>query len=84
MYAAVPSSTIDWTLADGSSIPIEERGPEEILGGGADPIAPAGTRVLNPAFDVTPARLITGIITERGICPATASDLDSMFPEHRA
>ena len=69
MYAAVPSSTIDWTLADGSTIPIEERGPNEILYPEGDvSIAPSGTAAVNPAFDVTPARLFTGLITERGIC----------------
>jgi methylthioribose-1-phosphate isomerase len=47
-------------------------------------VAPPGTRVMNPAFDVTPGRLLTGLITERGICPATAEGLAAMFPEHRA
>ncbi len=85
MYVAVPSSTVDWTLADGDSIPIEERGPEEILlGGNGEPVAPAGTRVLNPAFDVTPARLLTGLITERGICRPAVRDLAALFPEHGA
>ena len=85
IYVAVPSSTIDWTLADGSGIPIEERDPGEVLrDGGGEPIAPPGTRVLNPAFDVTPARLLTGLITERGICRAASEDLAAMFPEHRA
>jgi methylthioribose-1-phosphate isomerase len=85
MYVAVPSSTVDWTTADGSSIPIEERAPEEVLrGDGGDQIAPSGTRVLNQAFDVTPARLLTGLITERGICRAAEQDLAAMFPEHRA
>jgi methylthioribose-1-phosphate isomerase len=80
IYAAVPSATIDWTLADGSRIPIEERDASEVLSiGGADAIAPAGTTVANPAFDVTPARLFTGLITERGICPAHA--LRALFPE---
>ena len=84
MYVAVPSSTIDWTLADGSRIPIEEREPGEVLhdGGGAA-VAPPGTSVMNPAFDVTPARLLTGLITERGICRATAEGLAAMFPERR-
>ena len=69
MYAAVPSPTIDWTLADGDGIPIEERAASEILAiGGVQGIAPAGTAVANPAFDVTPARLFTGLITEAGIC----------------
>jgi methylthioribose-1-phosphate isomerase len=80
MYAAVPSSTIDWTLADGDAIPIEERGADEIVGSNPDAIAPAGTRVHNPAFDVTPGRLLTGIVTERGICSATGDGLAALFP----
>ena len=80
IYAAVPSATIDWTLADGSGIPIEEREASEVLSiGGDESIAPAGTVVANPAFDVTPARLFTGLITERGICAASA--LQTLFPE---
>ena len=80
MYAAVPSSTIDWTLDDGDAIPIEERSGEEVTGKDQDAVAPAGTRVLNPAFDVTPGRLLAGIITERGICPANADGLAALFP----
>ena len=73
MYAAVPSPTIDWALADGAGIPIEERDPEEMLGGtGNDQTGPSRTAVFNPGFDVTPARLLTGIITERGICQPSA------------
>jgi methylthioribose-1-phosphate isomerase len=79
MYAAVPSSTIDWALADGDAIPIEERSADEVIGLEDDAIAPAGTRVLNPAFDVTPGRLLTGIVTERGICSATAGGLAALF-----
>jgi methylthioribose-1-phosphate isomerase len=85
MYVAVPSSTIDWTLSDGSRIPIEERDAGEVLhDGGGEAVAPPGTPVMNPAFDVTPARLVTGLITERGICRATAEGLAAMFPERRA
>ena len=85
MYVAVPSSTIDWTLADGSRMPIEERDSGEILHDvGGEVIAPAGTPVLNPAFDVTPARLLTGLITERGICRPSAENLAEMFPEQQA
>ncbi len=80
MYAAVPSSTIDWTLADGDAIPIEERSGDEVIGKDDDAIAPAGTRVLNPAFDITPGRLLTGILTERGVCAATAGGLAALFP----
>jgi methylthioribose-1-phosphate isomerase len=80
IYAAVPSSTIDWTLADGNGIPIEERSVDEVVGKDDGAIAAAGTRVLNPAFDVTPARLLTGIVTERGVCSATAGGLAGLFP----
>lgn len=66
-YIAAPSSTFDLTLASGDSIPIEQRKPEEITQGFGKQTAPAGIEVYNPAFDVTPAGLIEGIITERGI-----------------
>jgi len=80
IYAAVPSPTIDWTLGGGERIPIEERGADEVLRpDGEAAIAPAGTPVVNPAFDVTPARLLTGIITERGVCAPDA--LASLFPK---
>ncbi len=81
MYAAVPSTTIDWTLADGSRIPIEERAASEVLGDEDNPSAPHGTLVVNQAFDVTPARLLTGLITERGICAASTTGLSGLFPE---
>ncbi len=90
-YAAVPLSTIDWRLSDGlRQIPIEERGAEEVThvrGLTADGrmesvrLTPAGSPAANWAFDVTPARLVTGgIITERGIVSATG--LAAAFPEH--
>jgi len=89
-YAAVPSPTIDWSLKDGHTIPIEERGADEVLWvSGLDrsgqpsgvQLMPAGTPVANPAFDLTPARLVTGIITERGVAsPARLADL---FPDRR-
>lgn len=66
-YVAAPLSTIDRTIPDGSGIPIEERGADEVLGFQDHRWAPAGVRVFNPAFDVTPADLITGLITERGV-----------------
>ncbi len=68
-YVAAPLSTFDLTLPDGSGIPIEERDPAEICGCacGTRGIAPAGVRVRNPAFDVTPAELITAIVTEAGV-----------------
>jgi methylthioribose-1-phosphate isomerase len=81
MYAAVPSTTIDWALASGDEIPIEERDPDEVLNPAGEPIAPAGTAVANPAFDVTPGRLLTGLITERGVCAASKAGLASLFPE---
>lgn len=67
LYVAAPSSTLDITLADGDAIPIEERAPEEVTRGFGSETAPTGIRVYNPAFDVTPAALIAGIITECGI-----------------
>ncbi|MCS6861540.1 MAG: hypothetical protein NZT92_14615, partial [Abditibacteriales bacterium] len=66
-YVAAPFSTIDLSLSSGADIPIEERSPQEVLCVGAQPIAPVGIRVINPAFDVTPHDLVTAIITERGV-----------------
>lgn len=90
-YVGLPSPTIDWTIEDGlQDIPIEERDPAEVtkltgLGssGHAETIAltPAGSPAANYAFDVTPARLVTGLITERGVCPATPDGLRRLFPE---
>jgi methylthioribose-1-phosphate isomerase len=89
-YVALPSSTIDWTLASGRAIPIEERSEDEVLkmtgrlpGGGTATveIAAPGSPAANPGFDVTPARLVTGFVTERGICPATKEGLASLFPD---
>jgi methylthioribose-1-phosphate isomerase len=93
-YVALPSPTIDWAIADGlRQIPIEERGGEEVseiagrLPSGETArvrIVPEGSAVANYAFDVTPARLVTGLITERGLCTASAEGLLSLFPERRA
>jgi methylthioribose-1-phosphate isomerase len=90
-YVALPSPTIDWTVRDGvKEIPIEERSGAEVThvqGRNAAgqiitvQISPNGTTARNPAFDVTPAHLITGLITERGISPASAAGLAAMFPE---
>lgn len=66
-YVAAPSSTFDLSLASGDAIPIEQRAAEEITAGFGRVTAPAGVQVYNPAFDVTPARLIAAIITERGV-----------------
>jgi len=92
-YIGLPSPTIDWTLADGiAEIPIEERdGTEvaEMTGRTSDgrvetvKITPEGSAVANFAFDVTPARLVTGLITERGIAPASREGLLELFPERR-
>ena len=67
-YSVVPTSTIDLSLAHGDLIPIEERGWDEVAKVGAEQIAPDGVPVYNPAFDVTPHRYLTGIITEEGVC----------------
>jgi methylthioribose-1-phosphate isomerase len=89
-YVALPHSTIDWTVDDGMTIPIEERSGEEVLKmPGRLPdgsvvtveIAAPGSPAGNPAFDVTPARLVTGFITERGVCPATREGLLGLYPE---
>jgi methylthioribose-1-phosphate isomerase len=93
-YAALPSSTIDWALGDGvRAIPIEERDGREVThvrgrtqGGRIEEVevvAP-GSPVANPAFDVTPARLVTGIITERGIADASHDGLLALYPERAA
>ena len=66
-YPVVPTSTIDLNLGHGDLIPIEERGAEEVVAVWGTPIAPAGTTARNPAFDVTPHRYVTGIVTEAGI-----------------
>ncbi len=90
-YVALPSPTIDWTLTDGvAQIPIEQRdGAEQSRMRGRGPdgrmievqVTPDGSPVANYAFDVTPARLVTGLITERGVCPASAEGLKKLFPE---
>ena len=90
-YVALPSPTIDWTVSDGvAEIPIEDRDPREVthVQGTTDSgalgmvqVTPDGTAGGNPAFDVTPSRLVTGLITERGVCEASAAGLAAMFPE---
>src|SRR6202023_1102457 len=75
-YVAAPSSTFDLSLANGDAIPIEQRDPREVTHGFGRQTAPEGVRVYNPAFDVTPARLIAGIITEKGLIhPVTESTI---------
>ena len=93
-YAALPSSTIDWSLSDGvAQIPIEQRAPEEVTrmtGRTAAgevvsiDIAAPGSPAANYAFDVTPARLVSGVITERGVCTADEAALAALFPERMA
>jgi methylthioribose-1-phosphate isomerase len=89
-YAAVPSSSIDWAAAGPADVPIEERSEGEvraIAGRGADgrvvrvDVVPASSAVANPAFDVTPARLVTGLVTERGVADASGAGLAALFPE---
>lgn len=90
-YVALPSPTVDWTVDDGvAEIPIEERNAREvthIMGRGDDgsigtvQVTPEDTPGGNPAFDVTPNRLVTGLITERGICDASPEGLAGLFPE---
>jgi methylthioribose-1-phosphate isomerase len=76
-YVAAPVSTIDLALADGSGIPIEQRCEDEVLYAMGVRIAPNGVKAYNPAFDVTPAELITAIVTDRGIAiPPYLSSLD--------
>jgi methylthioribose-1-phosphate isomerase len=79
-YVAAPSSTFDLTLPDGSSIPIEQRDPREVTHGFGRATAPEGVSVYNPAFDVTPADLIAGIVTERGLIrPVNAAIVRSVL-----
>lgn len=92
-YVALPSTTIDWTLTNGFDIPIEERGQEEVLqmtgrvsGSERDEvvtidIAASGSPAANPAFDVTPAKYVTGLITEKGVVEATTAGLADLKTE---
>jgi methylthioribose-1-phosphate isomerase len=92
-YVAIPSSTIDWSLEDGvREIPIEERAGDEVthIAGrlpdgsvGRVQLTPDGSPAMNYAFDVTPSRLVTGLVTERGVCAASPDGLLSLFPERR-
>jgi len=89
-YVAAPGPSIDFNLAEGGEIPIEQRAAEEVACiQGCDVnghlvsvrLMPQGSPAVNPAFDVTPARLITGLVTERGVCAASRSGLAALFPE---
>lgn len=91
-YVAMPHSTIDWNIKTGFEIPIEQRDQKEVLeiSGRTEKgkivnvcLAPEGCKAQNPAFDITPARLITGFITERGICPASKEGLLKLYPEKK-
>ena len=91
-YVALPSPTIDWQIESGSAIPIERRDPREVthIEGWTEEgrrvavrLTPADSPAANYAFDVTPARLVTALITERGICPATRDGLLGLFPSER-
>jgi methylthioribose-1-phosphate isomerase len=92
-YVCLPSPTIDWTLSDGFKIPIEQRAQSEVThisglteAGTVETVrlTPAKSPAANPAFDVTPARLVTGLVTERGVCAASAEGLLGLFPERRS
>ncbi|MFM2130275.1 MAG: hypothetical protein RL477_1821, partial [Pseudomonadota bacterium] len=92
-YVAAPGPSIDFSTATGAAIPIEERAGEEVsqirgrdAAGNvvAVQLTPEGSPVANPAFDVTPARLVTGLITERGVCPASSAGLAGLFPDRSA
>ena len=79
-YVAAPSSTFDMTLSDGAEIPIEQRDHQEVIAPYGQKLAPSGIDVYNPAFDVTPAELITALITERGVVqPVTAEAIAKHF-----
>ena len=82
-YVGAPSSSIDWSLSDGSQVPIEERSGDEVTHVRGRRVAPIGTQARNPAFDVTPARLVSGLITERGICAASEHGLIGLFGDAR-
>ncbi len=79
-YTALPSTTIDLSIPDGTRIPIEQRSPEEVTRLEGIPTAPEGVEVFNPAFDVTPHQLLTGIITEKGVLyPPFGETLADLF-----
>ena len=87
-YVALPSSTIDWNIKDHKDIPIEERNSEELshmegidVNGDIKKIQiyPKKSKVMNLAFDITPAKYVTGLITEKGICDASTEGLKKLF-----
>lgn len=82
-YVALPSSSFDWGLRDGRDIPIEQRDADEVRRIGDILMAPEQSPAANYGFDVTPRRLVTGLITERGACRAEKESILALFPEHR-
>src|SRR5205085_9063580 len=91
-YVGLPSPTIDWEIEDGALIPIEQRDAREVthIAGWTEDgkrvevrLTPEDSPAANSAFDVTPARLVTGLITERGVCQASRDGLLGLFPEQR-
>ncbi len=89
-YVAVPSPSIDWEIDSGAAIPIERRDEREVthIEGWTEDgrrvavrLTPSGTPAANYGFDVTPARLVTALITERGLCAASRAGLLKLFPE---
>ena len=89
-YVTLPFSTIDWSVEDGTAVPIEERNADEVLqiNGRMEngdvvtvDIAAPGSAAANPAFDITPARLVTGLVTERGVCAASRDGLRGLYPD---
>ncbi len=92
-YVALPHSSVDWEETTGSAVPIEERPEREVThveGRAPDGstvvvrVTPEGSPVANHAFDITPARLVTGLLTDRGLCDASPAGLFRLFPERRA
>jgi methylthioribose-1-phosphate isomerase len=80
-YVAVPGLSIDWESTDTATVPIEERDSQEVAEIAGVRLVPDGTPTANFGFDITPARLLTGLITERGLCPATEDGLRGLYPE---
>lgn len=92
-YVALPSPTVDWTISNGvMEVPIEERDPREVThivgktdtGIASVQVIPDGSPAVNPAFDVTPGHLVTGLITEHGVCESSEGGLKSLFPTQGA
>jgi len=91
-YVALPSSSFDWKIRDGAEIPIEQRNPEEVTraDGWFDgrtvevQVAPEASAAANYGFDITPRHLVTGLITERGVCEANEKSISALFPERTA